>query len=79
MAKVRVFVRLKPGVLDPQGQTMVHALHALDFASVQDVRVGKLIELTIDDAAGDPASQVKAMCDKLMVNPVIEDYHIEEN
>jgi phosphoribosylformylglycinamidine synthase PurS subunit len=76
--KARVHVKLKPGVLDPQGKAIGNALAALGFAGVNEVRQGKLIELDLDVA--DPASgreKVAAMCKALLANPVIEDYEIE--
>jgi len=76
--KARVHVTLKPGVLDPQGRAIQHALAALGFAAVQDVRQGKVIELDI--AETDPArarETVEAMCAKLLANTVIENYTVE--
>lgn len=77
MAKVQVLVRLKAGVLDPQGKTVEHALHSLGFEQVTGVRVGKLIELELNENEVSE-SAVTAMCDKLLANPVIEDYEIVE-
>lgn len=77
--KARVFVTLKRGVLDPQGSAVSRALHALGYAEVSDVRLGKLIEVTIDGSV--PEAQERArldeMCRKLLANTVIEDYRIE--
>ena len=73
--KVRVVVTLKPGVLDPQGRAVAHALAGLGFSGVEDARVGKLIELDLADGAG--AADVDAMCRKLLANPVIENYRVE--
>lgn len=76
--KARVTVMLKDGVLDPQGEAVRHALGALGFAGVNGVRQGKLIEL--DLAQADPAAaeaEVRAMCEKLLANTVIESYRIE--
>jgi phosphoribosylformylglycinamidine synthase len=73
--KVRVLVRLKPGVLDPQGRAVHHALEGLGFAGVADVRVGRLIELDVADDT-DPAA-LTAMCEKLLANTVIENFTIE--
>ena len=76
--KARVYVMLKTGVLDPQGEAVCHALGALGFDSVQGVRQGKVIEL--DLAATDKAAaeaEVKEMCEKLLANTVIESYQIE--
>jgi phosphoribosylformylglycinamidine synthase len=76
--KARVFVTLKNGVLDPQGKAIGHALNGLGFASVGEVRQGKVIDLELaeTDAASARAS-VKEMCDKLLANTVIEKYEIE--
>jgi phosphoribosylformylglycinamidine synthase subunit PurS len=73
--KVRVFVTLKPGVLDPQGKAIHHALEGLGFAGVNDVRQGKLIELDIADTVSD--ADLEAMCQKLLANTVIENYRIK--
>ena len=73
--KVRVYVTLKKGVLDPQGKAIHHALEGLGFAGVNDVRAGKLIELDMDDGTSD--GDVEEMCRKLLANTVIENYRIE--
>ena len=73
--KVRVLVRLKPGVLDPQGRAVHHALEGLGFAGVTDVRVGRLIELDVADGTDHEA--LTAMCEKLLANTVIENFTIE--
>jgi len=73
--KVRIFVTLKDGVLDPQGKAIHHALESLDFAGVNDVRAGKLIELDVDPSVS--REEIKRMCDKLLANTVIENYEIE--
>lgn len=80
MSKVRVMIRLREGVLDPQGKTITHALHSLGFDEAREVRVGKLIELEVDpNLKGETLhARVKAMCDKLLANPVIEDYEVVE-
>ena len=76
--KARVHIRLKPGVLDPQGKAIGHALQALGFAGIGEVRQGKLIELDLDDTDRTAArARVEAMCRQLLANPVIEDYAIE--
>lgn len=72
--KARVDVMLKNGVLDPQGAAVQHALGALGFDGVNDVRQGKVIEL--DLAEGTTEAQVKEMCEKLLANTVIESYTI---
>ena len=76
--KATVHVFLKPGVLDVQGKAVESALHGLGWTGASQVRVGRVI--TFDLAAGDAASaetEVKAMCDKLLANPVIESYRVE--
>jgi phosphoribosylformylglycinamidine synthase subunit PurS len=76
--KARVHVRLKPGVLDPQGKAIGNALASLGFTGIGEVRQGKLIELEL--AETNPArarEQAEAMCRALLANPVIEDYAIE--
>ena len=74
--KVRVFVTLKHGVLDPQGKAIHHALDDLGFAGVNDVRAGKLIELDLADDVLD--SEIEEMCRKLLANTVIENFRIEK-
>jgi phosphoribosylformylglycinamidine synthase len=73
--KARDFVTLKPGVLDPQGKAIHHALEGLGFSGVNDVRAGKLIELDVDDRTTD--SDLEEMCRKLLANTVIENFRIE--
>jgi phosphoribosylformylglycinamidine synthase len=78
MMKARVYVMLKTGVLDPQGEAVRHALGALGFDGVAGVRQGKVIELvltTTDKTAAE--AEVKEMCEKLLANTVIESYQIE--
>jgi phosphoribosylformylglycinamidine synthase subunit PurS len=76
--KARVTVMLKTGVLDPQGEAVRHALGALGFEGVQAVRQGKVIELDLAHAdAAKAEADVKAMCDKLLANTVIESYRVE--
>ena len=73
--KARVFVTLKPGVLDPQGRAIHHALEGLGFGGVGGVRAGKLIELELADGTSD--DDIDAMCRKLLANTVVENYRIE--
>lgn len=78
--KIRVHVRVIPrsGLLDPQGQAIAHALSALGFSGVGDVRVGKAIELEVDAASAAAAeAAVRTMCERLLANPVTEDFTIE--
>ena len=72
--RARVLVRPKEGILDPQGQTVERALPALGFTGVANVHIGRLIELDVEDA-----SQLPEMCERLLVNPLIEDYEIVED
>ena len=74
--KVRIHVSLKPGVLDPQGRAVHHALEGLGFTGVEDVRVGRLIEMEVVDSTSDEA--LDEMCRKLLANMVIENYRIEK-
>ena len=76
MAKVKVHVFLKPGVLDVQGKAVEGALHGLGWAGVANARVGKLIEFDLDGFA-DPAAEAKKMCVTLLANTVIESYRVE--
>jgi phosphoribosylformylglycinamidine synthase len=73
--KARVFITLQPGVLDPQGKAIHHALEGLGFSGVNDVRAGKLIELDVEDSTSD--SDIEAMCRKLLANTVIENFRVE--
>ncbi len=78
--KVRVYVTLKKGVLDPQGRAVLGALKSMDFDEVTDVRIGKFMELEMEDGhGGDEEKRIAEMCDKLLANPVIEDYRIERD
>ena len=76
--KARVFITLKNGVLDPQGKAIGHALNGLGFASVGEVRQGKVIDLELNGSSPEQAkTELKAMCEKLLANTVIEKYEIE--
>lgn len=75
--KAKVYVTLKPGVLDPQGQAVARALGRLGFAEVTDARIGKYIEMQIDDGVKDVEAHLKQMCEKLLANTVIEEYRYE--
>lgn len=78
MYKVTVFVTLKEGVLDPQGSAVKSSLHSLNYAEVQDVRIGKYMELEVEASSEAKAKErVTEMCEKLLTNPVIEDYKFE--
>jgi phosphoribosylformylglycinamidine synthase len=75
--KARVFVTLKPGVLDPQGRAIHHALEGLGFSGINDVRAGKLIELDLAEGTSD--GEIESMCRKLLANTVIENFRIERH
>jgi phosphoribosylformylglycinamidine synthase len=69
--RARVLIRPKEGILDPQGQAVEQALPALGFEGVRNVHVGRLIELDVEDPA-----ELPAMCERLLANPLIEDYEV---
>jgi phosphoribosylformylglycinamidine synthase PurS subunit len=76
--RVKIFVSLKGGVLDPQGKAIERSLHSLGYVEAHDVRVGKYLELDIDADSRESAEvRIRQMCDKLLANPVIEDYRYE--
>ena len=76
--RVKIFVSLKQGVLDPQGKAIEGSLHALGYSEVHGVRMGKYLELDVEAASPSAgAARVRKMCDKLLANPVIEDYRFE--
>ena len=70
--KARVLIRPKEGILDPQGQTVERALPALGFDGVHDVRIGRMVELEVPDT-----SRIGEMCEKLLANPLVEDYEVQ--
>ena len=72
MVRARVLVRPKAGILDPQGQAVERALAALGFEGVGAVRIGRLIELDVEHP-----DELEQMCERLLANPLIEDYEIE--
>ena len=79
MYKVKVYVTLRESILDPQGAAVKGGLHRLGFTEVGDVRIGKMIELVIDGNTprADLDVCIREMCDKLLVNEVMEDYCYE--
>jgi len=76
MPKAKIYITLKPALLDAQGRVLENALHQLGFERVQQVRVGKYLEVELSPD-GDPREQIEAMCQKLLANPVIEQYRYE--
>ena len=75
--RARVYVTLKTGVLDPAGKAVGNGLRSLGFTAVQDVRLGRFIELELADGLDDPRATVEEMCRKLLANTVIEDFRVE--
>lgn len=76
--KIRVFVSLKEGVLDPQGKAVAHALESLHFKGVKDVRISRVVDLDLDAASAEEAKkQGEAMAHALLANEVIEDFIVE--
>jgi phosphoribosylformylglycinamidine synthase len=76
--RARIVIRLRPGVLDPQGTTIRKALESLGFPEVRELRVGRVLELTLDATDRTRAqARVDEMCRKLLANPVVEDYSVE--
>ncbi len=76
--RVKIFVSLKQGVLDPQGKAIERSLHTLGYNEVQDVRMGKYLEIEMESVSRENAElRVREMCDKLLTNTVIEDYRFE--
>jgi phosphoribosylformylglycinamidine synthase PurS subunit len=74
--KARIFVTLRNGVLDPAGKAVVGGLHALGYDEIGDVRIGKMFEVEVADGP-DVRKRLAEACDKLLANPVMEDYRIE--
>jgi len=72
VTKARVLIRPKEGILDPQGKAVERALPALGFEGIEHVRVGRMVELEADDPA-----RIPELCEKLLANPLIEDFEIE--
>lgn len=77
MYKVKVYITLRESVLDPQGTAVKQSLHSMTYNQVQDVRIGKYMELTIDDTTTDVDLLVQEMCERLLANTVIEDYRYD--
>ena len=76
--RIKILVSLKDGVLDPQGKAIERSLHTLGYNEVADVRMGKYVELNLDVPSRDTAeTRIREMCEKLLANPVIEDYRFE--
>ncbi len=74
--KIKVEVRFKEGILDPQGQTILNTLNRKGYDFISDVRVGKVIELEIDDDIKKYDKKIEEICHSILTNPIIEDYKI---
>ncbi len=80
MSRFRLEIRVtpRPGLLDPEGKAIQHALHSLDYEQVRDVRVGKLLYVNVEAASSEEAREgAEAMCRRLLANPVTEDFEID--
>ena len=78
MFLARVFITLKPTVNDPEGQTIGGGLRDMGYSSVASVRAGKYMEVSLDeDSEGEAVSHIESMCERLLANPVIEEYRYE--
>jgi phosphoribosylformylglycinamidine synthase len=77
--KAKIFVTLKPSVLDPQGKAIHHAVETIGYHGIKDVRQGKYFEVTLDDAlsAEEARANIEQMANDVLANPVIEDYRVE--
>ena len=76
--KAKIYITLKDGIHDPQGRAVQQSLHTLGFESVQDVRMGKFLEVDLQDVEKESAeANIKSMCQKLLANMVIEDFRYE--
>jgi phosphoribosylformylglycinamidine synthase PurS subunit len=76
--RVKIFISFKEGVLDPQGKAVERSLHSLGYEEVRDVRMGKYLEIELAASSREAAAaRAREMCDKLLANPVIEDYRFE--
>lgn len=76
--RVKIFVSLKEGVLDPQGKAVERSLHTLGYQEVQGVRMGKYLEVNLSlNSRQEAEARLREMCERLLTNPVIEDYRVE--
>ena len=77
MKKVKIYVTLRESVLDPQGSAVMGSLHKMGYGEVEDVRIGKYLELLVADSERDIDALVNELCHRLLANTVIEDYRFE--
>ncbi|MDP8239563.1 MAG: phosphoribosylformylglycinamidine synthase subunit PurS [Candidatus Hatepunaea meridiana] len=75
--KARVYIRLKPAILDPQGKAVLHSLQQLGYDEVKSVRIGKLIELEIDNSDPDVMKRIQELSHKILTNPLMETFDIK--
>ena len=75
--KARIYVTLKPDVLDPQGKAVFHSLQELGYSEVADVRIGRFLEIELNGEPADARGRLDEMCRRLLANPVIEDFRVE--
>ncbi len=76
--KAKIYITLKAGIVDPQGRAIQQSLATLGFSTVNDVRVGKFLEIEVNEEnPAEAETQIKAMCEKLLTNTVIEEYRYE--
>ncbi|MDD5435897.1 MAG: phosphoribosylformylglycinamidine synthase subunit PurS [Nitrospira sp.] len=75
---VKIYVTLREGILDPQGKAVLHSLHTMGYKSVEDVRIGRYIEININNSPEEELDKkIREMCSKLLANPIIEDFRYE--
>jgi phosphoribosylformylglycinamidine synthase PurS subunit len=77
--KARIYVTLKPDVLDPQGKAVFHSLQELGYSEVADVRIGRFLEIELNGDPANASQQLEEMCRRLLANPVIEDFKVESD
>lgn len=77
MYKVKIYVTLRENVIDPQGAATKNTLHDLNYNEVENLRIGKYMELSLQKGDYDVQARVKEMCEKLLVNTIVEDYRFE--
>lgn len=75
---VKIYVTLREGILDPQGKAVLHSLHTMGYKSVEDVRIGRYIEVNINNSSEEELdTKIREMCSRLLANPIIEDFRYE--
>lgn len=75
---VKIYVTLREGILDPQGKAVLHSLHTMGYKAVEDVRIGRYIEVNINNSSEEELdTKIREMCSRLLANPIIEDFRYE--